>query len=344
MILLRFDAKAQDFLKNPLLNLFMTYLDQFHFGNYEIVRDKLMEAYVNRKEELKTLLLTSGQIETKILGIIPKRWMDDNYREPLVLFKDLTLDRLSSKELLESSYLKYWCELVESNAENPYPILLQILLRRMSLFKLLIELVSVSRELQSETSYSVLKKLENLIYERWKSNNLSAARIEIFLQLNAVPDNDFFRAPLSRIYLSYIKYCHFSMHGLRLDRMIHFYGGVPQMIQAARDCDFVIASIVESTLEEVWKEKTMAYVFENLNLHHVALMECLRSRWFAYWARLAHKFSKTDEATNFVFPWLSDYMKKNKVELLKSAMLETSSQDVQYLLSNVLSKHIEQLS
>ncbi|TDH70245.1 hypothetical protein CCR75_000193 [Bremia lactucae] len=340
--MLGFDAKDPYFLKDPLLELFLTYLDRNHSKNYKIVRDKLMEAYVGDKQKLMDLLKENGQIAKKLKYIVPDKWEQINYRPPLQVLADLKLDQLSGKELLRSSVLDLWCTTVEANKDNPYPILLKKLLTTMGQLELLEELVAVLNQEQSFVLSSTYEKLENLIFESWviAKQKPSAASIKEFLRLEYVPAGAFFKMPLSQIYLSYIKYAQLNMHFLVLHSMIKHYNGVRRMIKEAHKINARLASIVISGMEDFWETRGILLAFNNLELS----VNDLESPRFSYWVKLAYKFLKFDEAQGVVLYCLG---KKNAEQvqaaaLLRKAIENSSTKIVNDLLSSVLLKYIKQ--
>ncbi|TDH70246.1 hypothetical protein CCR75_000192 [Bremia lactucae] len=337
--MLGLDATHSNFLTDPLLELFVMFLENYN-KTYEVVRDKLMEAYMGDRGALIQLLKDGGEIGAKVFKIMPKDWEKIIYYPPRELLRELRLDQIPFKKLLNYPDLKFWCEEVQKTGDNPYRILLDKFLNEMDELNFVKELDAASNQALSNFLDMFLAELENALYERWNQvEKLTAPKVaKVKLQLDLTAATDFFQRPLCRIYLSYIKYCKSSVHQSILRNLKKSYKGVAQMIQAAREADPRIASIVTIAYDEYWKTRTLKAAFNDLNLQE----DVLRSPWFTYWLELAVvKSSDADYAASLVLNSIRrNYLEQAAASLLKSAIETAPSNEVKDLLSLILKKYI----
>ncbi|TDH70259.1 hypothetical protein CCR75_000178 [Bremia lactucae] len=337
--MLGLDASHSNFLTDPLLELFVMFLEK-HNKTYKVVRDKLMEAYIGDRGALIQLLKDGGDIGAEVFKIMPKGWENITDNRPRELLRELYLDQLPFKNLLRSDDLKHWCKSVQEIGYNPYRILLDKLLNEMDELNFVKELDAASNQALSNFLDVFLAGLENALYERWNQvEKLTALKVaKVKLQLDLTAATDFFQRPLCRIYLSYIKYCKGNVHKVILRKLRKFYEGVPQMIQAAREADPRIASIVTIAYDEYWKTYKLEVAFNDLKLKE----DVLRSPWFTYWLELAVvKSSDADYAASLVLKFVrKNYSEQAAASLLKSAIETAPSEKVKDLLSLILIKYI----
>ncbi|TDH70121.1 hypothetical protein CCR75_000182 [Bremia lactucae] len=339
--MLGLDATHSNFLTDPLLKLFVMFLEKYN-KTYEVVRDKLMEAYMGDRGALIQLLKDGGEIGAKVFKLMPEGWENITYYPPRDLLRKQYLDQLPFKNLLRSDDLKHWCKSVQKTGDNPYRILLDKFLNEMDELNFVKELDAASNQALSNFLDMFLAELENALYERWNQvEKLTAPKVaKVKLQLDLSAATDFFQRPLCRIYLSYIKYCKSSVHQSILRNLKKSYKGVPQIIQAAREADPRIASIVTIAYEEYWKTHTLKVAFNDLNLQ----VDVLKSPWLTYWLELAvFKSSADDVVARLVLKFVRNtYSEQAAASLLKSAIETAPSDIVKDLLSLILTKYIRE--
>ncbi|TDH70143.1 hypothetical protein CCR75_000168 [Bremia lactucae] len=342
--MLRLDATHSDFLTSSMFQLFVKFLDKYHNKNYNILRDKLMEAYVDNRQMLLDRLKNVKGIGKTLLGMIPRKYWDSPTFYPAILqLGRFELVHLSVKELVRSPSLEAWCFLAESNGEKPYRILVDKLLVERDNLEFTKELEAALKEEPSGNLYGKLKQLENALFQHWMDVvKFTPIEFEKFLLLDTVKEDAFFRTPLSWIYLSYINYRGFNVKNTILQKLETKYGGVRQVIDVAKEIDPRIASMVITMYYRHWKNLKNALM--DLNLMDLNLtLGVLNGRWVAHWIEFVFESKKTQDPINYVISFAKrKYSEQGAAVLLISAIEKAPTIIVKELVLSVFLEYMKQ--
>ncbi|TDH70252.1 hypothetical protein CCR75_000176 [Bremia lactucae] len=343
--MLRLDATHSDFLTSSMLQLFVKFLDKYHHKNYNILRDKLMKAYVDHRQILRDRLTNDTGIGKTLLGIIPPNyWNSPTFYPAILLLEENELAHLSVTELVRSPKLDSWCSFVrDKNGEDPYRILIKKLLDEKFELELATELEAALKQEPPGDFYWKLEQLENALFQRWRDVlNLHSTKIRKFLLLDTVEEKSFFRKPLSWIYLSYINYRGFLVRRTILQKLELSYGGVRQVIDVAKEIDPRIASMVITAYYRRWKTSDEA--LKDLNLMDINLTKgVLNGRWFAHWIEFVFISEQSVDPIKYVIAFAKKNHSEQKIAvLLQSAIEDAPTIIVKEMVEKILVEYIKQ--